>query len=374
MRIQPPSFSQLIQLYYVLIITIAILAGTLPALRNSILTYGKLDAPANTTSKPSPSPSFSNGATKDVAQSSRDFVKTLHSFRVPKTWFAHFYVLAPLWMVYLTVDLRLFTSLESSHWVARCYPYFSLLHLLSFLGIMIPPKVAMAGGWIPPPEVVLAMSCYFAQVTRRWCESQFIERPSPKATLHVGHYIIGMTYYSAMAPTVWVDAYETWAIGRADTPSALSTTGVVQCLVGLGLFLWGSFHQYNCHVILADLRAPKTAPANTSSFSAKATSTEYKVPFGDWFQYMVAPHYSAEMVIYFGVYLMASARTRAPTMLIAWIWVVINLGIVARETDQWYRAHFGEQYHKQAVDPKSGKPAGSSKPLRKRAILVPSIY
>jgi len=239
---------------------------------------------------------------------------------------------------------------------------------------MTPPQAAVAAGWIPPSETVLVMACYFAQAIRRWYESHFIERPSPKATLHVGHYLVGMTFYSAMAPTVWVDAYEAWATGSTDNSSALSTAGVLQCMVGLVLFLWGSLHQFSCHVILANLRAPTAASTDSGSSSAKTASTEYKVPFGDWFQYMVTPHYSAEMVLYFGMYLMASARRSAPTMLIAWIWVVINLGIVARETDQWYRTQFGEQYYKQAVDTKSRRATGSTRHTGRRAILVPYIY
>ncbi|KAF8927988.1 hypothetical protein BGZ58_009964, partial [Dissophora ornata] len=111
------------------------------------------------------------------------------------------------------------------------------------------------------------------------------------------------------------------------------------------------------------------------AYGAGAKLQEYKVPFGDWFEYLVTPHYCAEMVIYFAFYLMTlssestiSSSSSAPTLLVAWIWVVVNLGIIARETSQWYRSRFGEGYVGMVMTP-----TGEQK-QRKRAILVPFVY
>ncbi|KAF9134115.1 hypothetical protein BG015_003456 [Linnemannia schmuckeri] len=231
------------------------------------------------------------------------------------------------------------------------------------------------------------MACYLFQVLRRWYESWFVERPSVEAKIHVTHYIVGITFYSAMAPSTWIDAYEAWikqgaATGLAASATAASATPPLdsmliglngQCLLGLMMFIWASWHQYNCHVILANLR-PKPVKEED-----KPKKQDYKVPFGDWFQYMVAPHYSAEMLIYLSLYLMASSSPMtanssvAPTLLYAFAWVVANLGIVARETDQWYRTRFGARYA--AI----GSSAGTAKASRsgrapRRYILVPFIY
>jgi 3-oxo-5-alpha-steroid 4-dehydrogenase 3 len=271
--------------------------------------------------------------------------------------------------------------------------YWSLLTFLNYLGIMpahIPTALTQSvaepmriRAWVPPPHVLLTMTCYFLQVTRRWYESWFVERPSVDAKMHVAHYIIGITFYSAMAPTTWIDAYEAWlrqggAISPENT-SLLSPDSMLfglngQCLFGLILFVWGGWHQYSCHVILANLR-PKSYKNAQDKVKEKSV---YKVPSGDWFQYMVAPHYSAEMVIYLGLYLMGSSSpmtassSTAPTLLCAWIWVIINLGIVARETDQWYRARFGDRYA--AVGSPTGTNAGRSDRAPRRYILVPFIY
>ncbi|KAI1318311.1 3-oxo-5-alpha-steroid 4-dehydrogenase [Mortierella claussenii] len=100
------------------------------------------------------------------------------------------------------------------------------------------------------------------------------------------------------------------------------------------------------------------------------------VPFGDWFEYLVAPHYSAEMIMYLALYLMVSSCGKggqAPTLLVAWVWVVVNLGIVAKETDQWYRTRFGEDYAEPAGTPARNQGQVHIK-RKQRAILVPFVY
>ncbi|KAF9569520.1 Steroid 5 alpha-reductase 3 [Mortierella alpina] len=327
-----PSFSQLIVAYFVIITTGAISAATFPALRDSILTYGKLDVPPQTSSTAAPT--------------RPGFVATLRSLRVPKSWFAHFYVFAPLWTIYLLLDLAIFTSPTSfPRFLISAYSYVSFLTLLNTFGIMATPLTATP--WTPPPQIQLVMFCYLIQVHRRWYESWYVERPSPRATMHVGHYLVGITFYAAMAPCIWIDAYDLWIrAGEQGHDEASSPSRNIRCMLGLILFIWGSWHQYKCHVILANLR-PRPVPKSDARAAEKreVAKQEYKVPFGDWFEYMVTPHYTAEMVIYLGFYMMASPALFVPsTLLVALIWVVVNLGIVARETDQWYRTQFGDDY------------------------------
>ncbi|KAG0380027.1 hypothetical protein BGX24_010537 [Mortierella sp. AD032] len=407
------SFALLNQIYFALISTVAVATATLPFLRDSVLSYGKLDAPATPSfSSTSTSASTTKKSKKQQVSPRDSWIKTIKSLQVPKAWFSHFYVFATLWMIYMVIDLWVYSSsavvlppttisFSTRITVIRSMPailtstqkYWSLLTFLNYLGIMpahIPLTLARSAteplifrSWVPPPHVLLTMTCYLFQVVRRWYESWFVERPSVDAKMNVALYILGITFYSAMAPTTWIDAYEAWlrqggALGPVDTttPSQLNSMlfGLSgQCLLGLILFVWGSWHQYNCHVILANLR-PK--PSDNGDRSKEKPA--YRVPFGDWFQYMAAPHYSAEMVIYLGLYLMGSSSplatnsSTAPTLLCAWIWVVINLGIVARETDQWYRARFGDRYA--AIGAPAGTKAGRSGRTPRRYILIPFIY
>ncbi|KAF9177405.1 hypothetical protein BGZ51_008470 [Haplosporangium sp. Z 767] len=418
-----PTFSQLIQLYFILIITIAFLAATLPSLRDSILTYGKLDSPASS-STPSVTSSFTSASVSEENIRKNSFFTVLKSFRVPKTWFAHFYVFATLWMIYLSLDLVVYSSSRKflSTVVSSTHRYWSFLSLLNALGIMPSQPTAPSSNrpssvlpfpstdssmlsWTPPPEVLLAMACYLVHVIRRWYESWFVERPSAQAKIHVGQYLVGISFYAAMAPALWVDAYESWnrelqvqaqgqeqAQGRQGSVLEHSyeiRPNAALCLIGLVLFLWGSWHQHQCHVILANLRSPTSASSISKGITEHVQEQkhmprkqEYKVPFGDWFKYMVTPHYSAEMVIYFGFLLMVSSsgavKGMATTLLIAWIWVVVNLGIVARETDQWYRMRFGEEYADMSVMDNVQQQSRSKKERTRtrtrRAILIPFVY
>ncbi|KAF9170983.1 hypothetical protein BGX21_007274 [Mortierella sp. AD011] len=378
-----PSFSQLIQLYFVIITATAFLAATLPFLRDSILSYGKLDYPSSTTNTATAtnaSPAQKKPlAVTPVADRGR-FFAVLKTLKVPKTWFAHFYVFATLWMVYLSLDLLVY-SLSSTSPVLQIVPSifistyssWSFLTLLNLIGIM--PSHPHSLSWTPPPALLLAMSCYLIQVVRRWYESWFVERPSPQATLHIGHYLIGITFYTAMAPAIWVDTYESWVkstVLQNQTDQHQSQLPL-QTWIGFALFLWGSLHQYRCHVILANLRKPSSRGAS----AGVQRQQEYKVPFGDWFQYLVTPHYSAEMVIYLGLYLMVSSSLSlpisptVPTMLYSLVWVIVNLGIVARETDQWYRTRFGNNY----TEPKETVAGQQRQPkTARRAILIPFVY
>lgn len=351
-----PSFAQLIQLYFILIITFAISTATLPILRESILSYGKLDDIGHL-SKDSATTSLS----PSKARNPPGLIATVQIPRVPKRWFSHFYVFATLWTIYLSLDLYWFTLGTGG----KYQPYLSLLSLLQWLGIIAVdpscPRTNLLA--VLSPSVQWSMLAYLIHTMRRWYETWYIERPSPTARINIGHYIIGITFYAAMAPAIWIDSVERTLSWNQPSRSGISqewpNTGKAQFSVGLAFFLWASWHQHQCHRILANLRVP----ASSSPSSKQTDSQEYKVPFGDWFQYFVTPHYSAEMLLYLGLYLMVSSSlvvtpTTCPTLLIALVWVVVNLGIVSRETDAWYKTRFGPEY--------GGKHC--------RRILIPFVY
>ncbi|MCO5596934.1 hypothetical protein L7F22_051005 [Adiantum nelumboides] len=58
--------------------------------------------------------------------------------------------------------------------------------------------------------------------------------------------------------------------------------------IGATIFLWGWVHQYRCHSILASLRANETM---------KNEHSQYKIPYGDWFEHVSCAHYLAEFII-----------------------------------------------------------------------------
>ncbi|KAH9620453.1 hypothetical protein KSS87_011853 [Heliosperma pusillum] len=91
-------------------------------------------------------------------------------------------------------------------------------------------------------------------------------------------------------------------------------------LVGVVIFFWGWFHQRCCHVILGNLR------------EEKENAGDYKIPLGDWFEYISSAHYLAEMVIYGGL-LVASGGLDV-TVWLLFGFVVTNLAFAATETQR----------------------------------------
>ncbi|KAF9163561.1 hypothetical protein DFQ26_002410 [Actinomortierella ambigua] len=356
-------FSSVIRIYFAGITIAALLAGTLPFLKKSILDYGKLNE----------KPTEHQHNTPNEQSLSDRLALALRSLTVPKYWFAHFYVWASLWMAYLTVDLYYLCRSPGDDAQTLFDRPWSFLLLLQHFGVSVGVQPLSIN---TVPWFLLGLN--FLHVLRRWYESWYVERPSPTARMHVGHYLIGITFYIAVPPALWIDAVEhpervipLWSLppGRA-------------LMVGVGtvLFFWAYYHQFACHCILASLR-PKSQPRPQQDAVAAAkkdddsptTKSVYRVPHGDWFNYFVCPHYVAEMLIYVAYYIIASASLNSPqgstTLLIVLGWVISNLGVVARETAAWYRAKFGDQWTSKDLS----TPQGNTPP-RQRWILVPYVY
>ncbi|KAG0195547.1 hypothetical protein BGX28_001120, partial [Mortierella sp. GBA30] len=51
------------------------------------------------------------------------------------------------------------------------------------------------------------MSYYLVHPIRRWYECWFVERPSAKAKIHIRQCLVGISLYTAMAPSLWIDSH-----------------------------------------------------------------------------------------------------------------------------------------------------------------------
>lgn len=98
------------------------------------------------------------------------------------------------------------------------------------------------------------------------------------------------------------------------------------------LFIWASIHQFKCHVILANLCS--TAKQTTTS------SKVYKIPYGDWFQFVSSPHYLAEILIYISFVVMQKGANVYLWLML--LFVVQNLSLGATVTHSWYHDKFKE--------------------------------
>ncbi len=95
----------------------------------------------------------------------------------------------------------------------------------------------------------------------------------------------------------------------------------------LALFLFGNVMQFQSHRALASLRKGK-APGGG----------KYSVPQGTWFRYCSNPHYLAEILLYTGFITLSTGWDQDTCLLMTM--VVMNLGLSAGMTHQWYKATF----------------------------------
>lgn len=118
------------------------------------------------------------------------------------------------------------------------------------------------------------------------------------------------------------------------------------------LFMWASYHQYTCHVILANLRR-RTQTHNDrkmtnsdhiqpntnlqSVYEQRIQKSNLGIPVGDWFHLVSCPHYFAEVLIYCSVVLMERGSV---TMMYPCVFVIGVLTLSARQMHSWYCSKF----------------------------------
>ena len=221
-----------------------------------------------------------------------DFLDYLTTFNVPHSWFIHFYVLS------------LACSLASL--CAHYYSYYD-------------QRGIPAQYW-----AVAALSAHlmFLQSLRRFLECIFVTQAG-SARMWVGHYAIGIAFYAFTNVAIWVEYV------RQPLPSTLWTWRNLVCIL---VFLAASWEQNRCHLYLSSLR-------------------KYTLPTKSIFQYIVAPHYTMECVIYLTLAILnapVDGHSGHPTainwtLFCALVFVVVNLGVTAGGTKHWQLDKFPDQ-------------------------------
>ncbi|KAK0874915.1 hypothetical protein LTR91_001338 [Friedmanniomyces endolithicus] len=151
------------------------------------------------------------------------------------------------------------------------------------------------------------------------------------------------------------DAYSIPAAVQAHTFSLddIAVTGPdLRTFASVLLFILASGIQHDCHTYLASLKSkPATPPATKSVHLSKngegdsLEAAQYKLPDHPAFAYLIAPHYTAECLIYLSLTMVAAPQGSAwvnRTLACALVFVVVNLGATADVTREWYRGRFGE--------------------------------
>lgn len=108
------------------------------------------------------------------------------------------------------------------------------------------------------------------------------------------------------------------------------------------LFTWASYHQYTCHVILADLRRKNQDDGRKNGQSVcepRKPKHSVGIPVGDWFHLVSCPHYFAEVLIYCSAIVMERGSI---AMMLPCLFVICVLTLSARQTHSWYCHKFDD--------------------------------
>lgn len=171
------------------------------------------------------------------------------------------------------------------------------------------------------------LGIYLLSMLRRFLECVVVSRFSPRARMHLLHYLLGMSYYLTMPLTIA-------SCSHKDAPPAFLEPGRS---VGLGLFVAGSLAQSHSHYVLANLRR---GPADCN---------DYKLPRGGLFEVVSCPHYLAEIVLYGGLTVLCDGDL---AMVLALAFITLELCVAARQQHRWYQATFPAfPLHRKALFP-----------------------
>lgn len=100
-------------------------------------------------------------------------------------------------------------------------------------------------------------------------------------------------------------------------------------MIGVSLFLWSSYVQFDSHRILANLRKDTTG---------RVITTKHSIPRGKWFDLVSSPHYMAEILIYLAITIVLGGKS--PTWWMVFLFVITNQVFVGMFNHSWYKNTF----------------------------------
>ncbi|KAJ1951368.1 hypothetical protein FBU59_000199 [Linderina macrospora] len=299
--------------------TVALTFEAVPWMREAFIKYGKTRTATST------------GSTALLDRLSRA--------TVPKNMFAQFYAIGVIISAALTIDFSNWYQFKARPMTVDVPEEFYFRFYMRFESWLFgATRESFIDG--PTSALLLAMGMYNVHVILRLYET-VNHQPASKAQMHVGHYLVGLVHYVFAPLGIIGDAI--YAPGWVPANSYL-------VLTGMAIFAYASVHQWRCHHILYRLRFQslreerERSEQEAEATAAKSTDmqTAYVIPTGDLFNYVSCPHYLCEILVYVSLWLVTSCQST--TILVITIWSAVNLGITAKESQQWYKATFGEKF------------------------------
>uniref|UniRef100_A0A1L8DY83 Polyprenal reductase n=1 Tax=Nyssomyia neivai TaxID=330878 RepID=A0A1L8DY83_9DIPT len=229
---------------------------------------------------------------------------------VPKSWFRHFYIFATIWgslVVILTIGGLSMGTIPS------CF--------IDFLNFICGTQRTVQCTF---EETLLALILLFIHILVRCYETNFTQVFSKTATMNLIQYLISFVYYFGVI-VLLVCKGDGFVTGYIVTSSRDFSWRLGICCA---TFAFASYHQFNSHRILANLRRDRRG---------KVTTEGHFVPTGGYFEVVSSPHMLFECLIYFSIFGVVHWNS---SWLAVMALVLANQVTMARETHLWYKKNF----------------------------------
>jgi 3-oxo-5-alpha-steroid 4-dehydrogenase 3 len=279
----------------------------LPPLRSRFLAYG---ARASPTSFPDKQEKPAAVKPANLAESILDYLATL---QVPHSWFSSFYVASVSCSLLWIADYALSGPISS--------------HIAAYVNTSRPTMTFH--------QVFIVWLVVLAQGSRRLYECHAFSRAST-STMWVGHWVLGMAFYLGLSVAIWIEGTQALAKHELTLVDFSIQAPSVRTFISLAIFMFASGIQHDCHAYLASLK-----PTGANNKDGKSN---YKLPTHPAYNLTVTPHYFAECLIYLSIAGMAAPAGQwlNSTVACALMFVIVNLGVTAHETYEWYERRFGK--------------------------------
>ncbi|KAK5685135.1 hypothetical protein LTS10_003211 [Elasticomyces elasticus] len=312
-----------LRLSYLSAAALVLVVALIPPFRARFLAYGARTSTPNT-------PAAEHE--KDLARRANGGVGFMESWldklaaiQVPHSWFTSFYIASLAW---------------SLVWATQVFTAGPLFRFVAYLAG--PREETMTYR-----QIVVTWAMLLVQGSRRLYESREFAGPS-KSQMWFVHWVLGLGFYTATGMAIWVEGIPAIQSHKFTLDSIAITGPDVRTFFAILLFILASGIQHDCHAYLFSLKSKSTPPSSSKPIQSATLDKgqgegEYKFPEHPAFSYVIAPHYTAECLIYLALTIMAAPQGQwmNGTLGCATIFVVVNLGATADVTREWYRQKFG---------------------------------
>ncbi|KAJ5691004.1 hypothetical protein N7488_011739 [Penicillium malachiteum] len=268
------------------------------ALRARFLVYGPRATPTAT--------SATESRDANSNPSASPLLDYLATWQVPHSYFTQFYVASVLSSVFWAIQL-----------VFRG-------NVFQFIATRLSKEHTEQSMTLT--QVLICWILLAIQGSRRLWESYKFAKPST-SRMWVIHWIVGLAFYLGAGVAIWIEGSAT-VLTRSLTLNdvSMSNAPTVRTFFCVPLFMIASGLQHDCHHFLFSLE-------------------KYTLPDHPLFRSVVCPHYGAECVIYLSLAILAAPPGQIvnKSMLACMGFVVVNLGITAHNTKDWYMKKFGKE-------------------------------